>query len=113
MNNKAKGYRVERKMKLILEAHGWKVVRAGGSLGEYDIISFKDGKCIFFQIKSTNKKVFYYYGYSHGTYESFPFKLIVDFGRGCIRVLTPKKVVHSNDGEDFITFVKYLDKLKQ
>lgn len=105
MQNKIKGYRVERKLKLFLEKNGWRVVRAGGSLGEYDIISFKNGKCIFFQVKSTHRDTFYYYGYMEDTYEAFPFRLVVDFGRGCIRVLKPKKVVHKDDGEDFISFV--------
>ncbi len=105
MRNKIKGYRAERKMKLMLEKRGWKVVRAGGSLGEYDIISFKKGKCVFFQVKSTNKDTFYYYGYMRDTYEKFPFRLIVDFGRGCTRVLKPQKIVHKDDGMDFAGFV--------
>ena len=78
MLNKLKGYRVERKVKLLLMQHGWKVVRAGGSLGEYDLIAFKRGKVLFFQIKSTAKEKFYYYGYSETEYEGFPFKLVVD-----------------------------------
>jgi hypothetical protein len=106
MQNKVKGYRAERKMRLILEGYGWKVVRAGGSLGEYDIIAFKEGKCIFFQVKSTGREVFYYYGYPEDTYEGFPFRLIVDFGRGCVRVLKPKKTVRKDDGEDFSEFVR-------
>lgn len=106
MLNKVKGYRVERKIKLLLIEHGWKVVRAGGSLGEYDLIAFKNRRCIFFQIKSTSKDKFYYYGYPKADYEGFPFKLVVDFGGGTIRVLSPEKSVSKDTGEDILDFVR-------
>lgn len=105
MLSKRKGYRVERKIKLLLMERGWKVVRSGGSLGEYDLIAFKAGKCLFFQIKSTSKEKFYYYGYSEGSYEGFPFLLVVDFGRSITRVLPPQKIILKTDGEDFKTFL--------
>jgi hypothetical protein len=105
MLNKLKGYRVERKIKLLLMRYGWKVVRAGGSLGEYDLIAFKKSKCIFFQIKSTSKDRFYYYGYMRSEYEGFPFRLVVDFGRNVIRALKPKKIVSKSDGEDIDLFL--------
>ncbi len=108
MLNKIKGYRIERKVKLILIAHGWKVVRAGGSLGEYDLIAFKNGHCIFFQIKSTNKDKFYYYGYESKNYEGFPFMLVVDFGRNIVRVMPPQKIVSKTDGEDIEKFLSGL-----
>jgi hypothetical protein len=107
MLNKMKGYRVERKVKLLFMEYGWKVVRAGGSLGEYDLIAFKDGKCIFMQIKSTRKEKFYYYGYKEGKYAGFPFKLVVDFGRGVMRILEPSHVVSASDGQDI---KEYLEK---
>lgn len=101
MKNKKKGYRIERKIKLKLEGIGWKVVRAGGSLGEADLICVKNRKCLLLQIKSTNKKIFYYYGYSSNFFEGFPFLLVVDFGYGRIRVLRPKKKVLMTDGKSF------------
>ncbi len=101
-----KGYRVERKVKLDFIKHGWKVVRAGGSLGEYDLIAFKAGRCIFMQIKSTRKGRFYYYGYMDSKYAGFPFKLVVDFGRGSVRILNPSHTVSPSDGEDL---QKYLE----
>ncbi|MCW1293984.1 MAG: hypothetical protein QXJ12_01050, partial [Candidatus Parvarchaeota archaeon] len=93
MFNNKKGYRVERKIRLILSKYGWSVVRSGGSLGEYDLVAFKRRRCVFFQVKSTSKDTFYYYGYSKPSIFGFPFLLIVDFGYGNIRVLKPKKKI--------------------
>lgn len=101
MLHKLKGYRAERKAKLLLMKYGWKVVRAGGSLGEYDLIAFREGKCVFYQVKSTQKNRLYYYGYSQPEYAGFPFRLLVDFGRGVLRVLEPKRTVDKTDGEAF------------
>ncbi len=103
-----KGYRAERNVKLSFIKRGWKVVRAGGSLGEYDLIAFKNKTCIFLQIKSTNKPKFYYYGYMLDNYEGFPFRLIVHFDRGKTVVLAPKKVVSPDDGEEIEAFIDKL-----
>lgn len=40
MNCKAKGSRNERRARCLLEAAGWCVVRAGGSLGAFDLVAF-------------------------------------------------------------------------
>lgn len=104
--NKKKGYRVERKIRLEMERNGWKVIRAGASLGEADLICIKSRKCILLQIKSTKKKTFHYYGYSKKTLEGFPFYLIVDFGYGRIRTLYPKQKVSMHDGIDFKEFLQ-------
>jgi len=95
---KRKGYRVERKIRQMFEADGWKVVRAGASLGEADLICLKNKKCVLLQIKSTKKKVFYYYDYMESALEGFPFFLIVDFGYGNIRILRPKRKIKITDG---------------
>lgn len=105
MKNKMKGYRSERKIKLLLKDKGWEVVRAGGSLGYYDLIAFKDGKCAFFQIKSTKKSTFYYYGYKDGLLMGFPFFLVVDFGKGNIRISKPVDRLNYSEGEDFSSFL--------
>ncbi len=105
MYNKMKGYRVERKVKLMFVADGWKVVRAGGSLGEYDLIAFKNGECVFLQIKSTKKDKFYYYGYMEDKYEGFPFRLVVDFGRGNVRITKPGKMLTASEGEGLEDFL--------
>ena len=102
---KRKGYIVERKIKLFFEKNGWKVVRAGGSLGDADLVCIKNGKCILLQIKSTKKNVFYYYGYAGKKLEGIKFYLVVDFGYGNIRILYPRKIIKNHDGlelEDFI-----------
>ncbi|MEM5794344.1 MAG: hypothetical protein QXS48_01120 [Candidatus Aenigmatarchaeota archaeon] len=104
--SKRKGYRVERKIRKIFESYGWKVVRAGGSLGEADLICIKNKKCILLQIKSTNKGVLYYYGYSSDKFEGFPFYLIVDFGYGKIKITKPKEKITLEDGKDLETFLK-------
>ncbi|MGC8516567.1 MAG: hypothetical protein ACP5MT_01570 [Candidatus Acidifodinimicrobium sp.] len=106
MFSNKKGYRVERKIRLILSKHGWHVVRSGGSLGEYDLIAFKHKKCVFFQIKSTSKKVLYYYGYNKSSFLGFPFLLVVDFGYGNIRVLKPRRRVKSSEGEKFEEYLR-------
>ena len=97
---------VERKIRLLLERRGWKVVRAGGSLGEADLVCIKRGKCILMQIKSTKKQTFYYYGYMGRKFESVPFYLVVDFGYGNIRVLSPKAKIKNYEGTKFKTFLK-------
>jgi len=93
-----KGYRTERKIRIMFEKSGWRVVRAGGSLGDADLICVRRGKCVFLQVKSTKKKTFYYYEYMKPSLEGVPFYLVVDFGYGKIRILRPKKVVKPDDG---------------
>ncbi len=95
---------VERKIRLHFQKKGWTVIRAGASLGEADLICLKNSSCVLFQIKSTSKKTFYYYGYEKDTFEGFPFFVVVDFGYNKIRVLPPKKVIHLNDGVPLESF---------
>ena len=106
--SKIKGYRVERKIRIVLENNGWKVIRAGASLGEADLVCIKNSKCIFLQIKSTKKKVFYYYDYMKNNLEGVPFYLVVDFGYGKIRVLHPQQKVGITDG---LTLDEFLRKI--
>ena len=105
VNSRKKGYRVERKIRLLFEKHKWKVIRAGASLGEADLICIKEGKSLFLQIKSTKNKTFYFYEYMKNDLEGIPFYLVVDFGYGKMRILHPKKKININDGlllEDFL-----------
>jgi Holliday junction resolvase len=102
---KRKGYRVERKIRILFEQNGWIVIRAGASLGEADLICLKQGKCILLQIKSTKKKIFYYYGWMKDRLENFPFYLVVDFGYGKIRILKPRKKTNTEDGVDIKEFL--------
>ena len=104
--NKQKGYRIERKIRMEMEKNGWKVVRAGASLGEADLICIKNKKCILLQIKSTKKKTFHYYDYSKKNLEGFPFYLIVDFGYTRIRALHPKSKVKIDDGMNLKEFLR-------
>ncbi len=106
MLSKKKGYRVERKIRLLFEEHGWRVVRAGGSLGEADLICLKKGKCILLQVKSTRKQTLYFYGSVRKNIEGFPFFLVVDFGYGKMRVCEPKNKIGQNDGIDLKDFLK-------
>lgn len=105
-NSKARGYRVERNIRLLFENAGWKIVRAGASLGEADLICVKAGKCILLQIKSTKKKALYYYGYMKDKLEDFPFFVVVDFGYGKTRVSHPKKKITIDDGEPLEKFLR-------
>ena len=106
MHTKRKGYRVERKIRIFLQKFGWTVIRAGASLGEADLICLKNKKCVLLQIKSTNKKVFYYYGYSRPTFEGFPFFLVVDFGYNKIRIQPPKDKINVFDGQTLEEFLR-------
>ncbi|MEM5829222.1 MAG: hypothetical protein QW040_00770 [Candidatus Aenigmatarchaeota archaeon] len=104
-SSRKKGYRIERKIRLLFEKYGWKVIRAGASLGEADLICIKNRKCILLQIKSTRKKALYFYGDLIKNIEGFPFFLVVDFGYGNIRILRPRKKVLTNSGialKDFL-----------
>jgi len=105
-HTKARGYRAERKVRIMFEVAGWKVVRSGASLGESDLICVRGGNCVMLQIKSTKRKKFYYYEYMRPQLEGFPFYLVVDFGYGKIRVLEPKKIVCMTDGEALRDFLK-------
>jgi len=104
--SKRKGYRTERKIKKIFESNGWKVVRAGASLGEADLVCMKRAKCILIQVKSSKKKTFYYYEYKNKKLEGFPFYLVVDFGYGKIRISEPRIKISVNDGEDLRKFLR-------
>jgi Holliday junction resolvase len=102
---KRKGYRIERNVKLEFEKKKWRVIRAGGSLGEADLICIKRGKCILLQIKSTTKGRLYYYGFLRKELEKFPFFIVVDFGYGNVRILHPKPKINPRDGialKDFL-----------
>ena len=96
---------MERKIRLLFEKYGWRVIRAGASLGEADLICIKNKKCILLQVKSTRKKIFYFYGDLLKQIEGFPFFLVVDFGYGNIRILRLKKKVLPSSGtllKDFL-----------
>jgi Holliday junction resolvase len=104
--SKAKGYRAERRIRKIFEGRGWKVVRAGASLGEADLVCLKDGRCLLLQVKSTKKKAFYYNEYLGDTLVGFSFFLVVDFGYGRIRILPPKKKVTPDSGVPLAEFLR-------
>ncbi len=97
---------VERKVRLLLESNGWKVVRAGGSLGVADLVCIRKGKCMLLQVKSTKNKTLYYYGYLDDRFEGIPFYLVVDFGYGKIKVTQPKTIVRNSEGADLSEFIK-------
>ena len=93
-------------MRMLFQRFGWVVIRAGASLGEADLICLKNKKCVLLQIKSTNKKVLYYYGYNRPTFEGFPFFLIVDFGYNKIRIQPPINKINVFDGQAIDEFLR-------
>ncbi len=105
MLTKKKGYRTERKVRIMFEHAGWVTIRAGASLGDADLLCIKKGECILLQVKSSSKETLYYYGYMDKTFEGFPFYLVVDFGYGKIRILQPKHKVGIIDGLDIEDFL--------
>lgn len=106
VDSRKKGYRTEYKIRKMFESAGWKVVRSGASLGQADLICFKNGTCIMLQIKSTSKKKFYYGEYMEKMLEGFEFYLIVDFGYGKVRILHPQKIVSRENGQSLSEFIK-------
>lgn len=86
---KRKGYLAERKVRMLLQRHGWMTVRSGGSLGPADLVCLRRGKCILMQVKSTRKRFLYVEGPMPREIEGFPLYVVVDFGYGDIRVFTP------------------------
>ncbi|MGC9058942.1 MAG: hypothetical protein ACP5H3_00840 [Candidatus Aenigmatarchaeota archaeon] len=103
---KYKGYRVERKVRILLENKGWKVIRTAGSLGEADLVCFKNGKAIFLQVKSTRKEKLYYQGYMEKEFVGFPFFVVVDFGYGDIEVFEPAGILEKRKGKSLEIFIK-------
>ena len=106
VDSRKKGYRVETKIRKMFENAGWRIIRSGASLGEADLICLKDAKTILLQIKATAKKRFYFNEYMDATLAGHPFHLVVDFGYGKIRVMSPQKVVIPEDGEHINDFLK-------
>ena len=106
VNSRRKGYRVERNTRLLMESRGWKVIRAGRSIGEADLVCIKQGKCVLLQIKSTKKPIFYYDGYMDSVFENMPFYLVVDFGYGNVRILPPKERIKNDEGIRLKDFIK-------
>jgi Holliday junction resolvase len=50
VDSRRKGYRVETKIRKMFEQAGWRVLRSGASLGEADLICFKNGSSIMLQV---------------------------------------------------------------
>ena len=55
INTKRKGNRNERRTKKLLEATGYRGVKSGGSLGEFDLIMMGPGSCRLIQVKSNRR----------------------------------------------------------
>jgi Holliday junction resolvase len=55
MNTKAKGSRRERQARTILETDGYYVVKAGGSLGIFDLVALGPQGARLVQVKSNEK----------------------------------------------------------
>ena len=106
VDSRKKGYRVESKIRKMFEDVGWRIVRSGASIGEADLICFKNGNCIMLQIKSTSKNRFYFKEYMEKMLEGFDFYLVVDFGYGKVRVMHPQKIVVPQDGVDLKEFLR-------
>lgn len=54
MNTKGKGWRSEHKTMKLLEAIGFDCIRAGASLGRFDIIAWNKKEIKFIQVKTNN-----------------------------------------------------------
>jgi Holliday junction resolvase len=62
-SSKRKGAHKERQSKQLLEADGWHVTKAGGSLGVADLVALKDGeRPLLVQVKATAGGPFAHFG---------------------------------------------------
>ena len=52
MNTNAKGARLERRTRKILEERGYKVTRAGGSFGVWDLVAIGQFNVVLIQVKA-------------------------------------------------------------
>ncbi len=52
MNRKAKGSRNERRSRDLLKAEGFEVLKAGGSLGTFDLVGISAEEVLLVQVKS-------------------------------------------------------------
>ncbi len=52
MNAKAKGTRNEHRSRNILEAAGYRVTRAAGSMGEWDLVAISSADVVLVQVKT-------------------------------------------------------------
>jgi len=60
MKTKQKGTRAEYKLKKILEAQGYLIVRAAGSGHDTpDIFAFRNGEVLIFEVKSSKKDIYF------------------------------------------------------
>lgn len=63
LNAKAKGSKKELQSKRLLEADGWQVTKAGGSLGCADLVALKNGeRPMLVQVKATSAGPFHSFG---------------------------------------------------
>ncbi len=60
MKTKQKGTRAEYKLKKILEAQGYLIVRAAGSGHDTpDIFAFRNGEVLIFEVKNSKKDIYF------------------------------------------------------
>jgi Holliday junction resolvase len=104
-HSKRKGYLAERKVRMILNEHGWTTIRSGGSLGSADLVCLWRGRCILIQVKSTSKSTFYT-SRIPTEIQGFPLYVVVDFGYGNIRVFKPGEKATENGGTPLSKFLK-------
>ena len=55
INTKRKGSRNELRTKKLLESTGYKGVKSGGSLGEFDLVMLGPGSCRLIQVESNRR----------------------------------------------------------
>ncbi len=103
--SKRKGYLAERKVRMILNKHGWTTVRSGGSLGSADLVCLWRGRCILIQVKSTSKSALYTSRIPKEI-QGFPLYVVVDFGYGNIRVFKPGEKATESGGVPLSKFLK-------
>ncbi len=88
---KRRGTRSEYLVRDMFRKHGWVVVRSGGSLGPVDLVCMKDGVVRLVQVKSCKASSMYFKEDIPDKITGFQVLVIVNFGRGNIRVIPHHK----------------------
>jgi len=82
----------------VFRKHGWVVIRSGGSLGPVDLVCIRDGSIMLVQVKSSKGSQIYLGEEIPEKLMGFQLLIVVNFGRGNIRVVPHKKKASVNEG---------------
>lgn len=95
---KRRGTRTEYSVRDMFREAGWAVIRSGGSLGPVDLVCMKEGDVVLVQVKRKAGRPLYIADGVPQRLQGFRVMLVVDFGRGNLRVTPRRHKVKPQDG---------------